>query len=79
MSGAETFPLGETFARQLFIAEFGHTGMTWDSLSDISHDEWITKAGRVLEGWWDRDRPIVVLNLAEDTLELRAVGEGHSQ
>ena len=69
---SESWPLTETLARQMFIAEFGHTGMTWDSLSDMAHDEWRTKAGSVLEGWWNPDKPLVVLDLANDSLTLQS-------
>lgn len=58
------FDLGELLARALFYAEMGHTGMTWEQLGDLGISEWERKAGRVIEAWWQPDKPIIVLDLA---------------
>lgn len=63
--------LTETLARQLFIAELGHTGLTWDQLDrEFGQGDYRDKAGRVLEGWFDPDKPLVILDLANDEMWL---------
>lgn len=64
-------PLVETFAQQLFIAQHGHTGMRWDQLDDqFGKEEYRRTVGRILEGWWDPSKPIVVLDVENDELFL---------
>lgn len=63
--------LRDTFARQLFIAEMGHTGMTWDEYARDNDDtEYHRQAGRFLEGWWEPSKPFVVMDLANDEMWL---------
>lgn len=76
MSGdgvVQKHPLTDTFARQLFVAKHGHTGMTWDQLDDeFGKEEYRRQVARIIEGWWDPDKPLVVLDLANDELWLAA-------
>lgn len=55
----------EALARAMFYAELGATGMTWEKLDDLGRDEWLRKAGRALESWWQTDKPFVLLNLRD--------------
>jgi hypothetical protein len=69
MSDVVKHDLSETFARQLFVAEHGHTGLTWDQ---VDHSYWERLAARFLEGWWDPATPFVVLDLATGEMWLSA-------
>lgn len=70
-----TYPAVKALAEQMFVAEYGHTGISYHDFSEDSHQEWEKRASRVLEGWWSPDAPNVVINLREDTLRLAADGE----
>ena len=62
-------PLSETLAERLFYAEMGHTGMDWSALSpEFGQEDYRRKIGRMMEGLWNPDRPIVHLDLAEDEM-----------
>jgi hypothetical protein len=65
-------PLVETLAERLFYAEMGHTGMTWDQLDpQFGQEEYRRTIGRLMEGIYRSDAPLVVLDLDDDSMEWR--------
>lgn len=61
--------LTEVLAERLFYAEMGHTGMTWNDLSDeFGQEDYRRKVGRLMEGLWNPDKPMVHLDLGEDEM-----------
>lgn len=80
MASEITFPLTETLAMRMFAAEMGHTGMTWDQLdNEFGKGEWKRKAAKVLEGWWNPDAPIVIMDLANDVMMVAEEVHGADQ
>lgn len=70
MSDKRVYPLLEVLAHRWFVAEMGHTGLSWDSLSDGGKEDYRRYVGRFLEGLYDPDRPVIVLDTAVDKLWL---------
>ena len=61
--------LTEVLAERLFYAEQGHTGLNWEDLSsEFGQEDYRRTVGRLMEGIWDTNKPIVYLDLAEDQM-----------
>lgn len=70
MSEREKFPATALLAKRMFAAEYGHTGLRYEDFADSAQEEWERKAGRMLEGLWDKAQPFVIIDLGEDELWL---------
>lgn len=66
------WPLVESLASAMFMAEYGYTGITWSSIGDDYQNEWKRRASRVLEAWSDSRHRYVVFDLREDEMWLAA-------
>lgn len=68
-----THPLVETMAAHLFLAENGHTGMTWDSYArGDDNTDYHRTVRRLLEAFWNPDKPFVVFDLDGDKMWLES-------
>lgn len=71
MARAVAFELVETLAERLFNAVHGQSGVSWNQLdSEFGQGDYRRYVNRLLEGLWDAERPIIVLDVENDELAL---------